>query len=133
MRMAADHLRGDGLNHVAKGEFTPFLGNAGVENHLQEKVAQFLAKIVHVLALDGVGDFISFFNGIGLDRLEGLHNIPRATGFRLAQGFHDLDQAGNILRGFHMSQTFVLRFFAHYPDGKPPGRALIQRNVVTAF
>jgi hypothetical protein len=43
-----------------------------MEHDLQQEVAQLLAKIAEVAALDGVDDLIGFLEGIGGDAGEGL-------------------------------------------------------------
>ena len=44
MRMAADQLGGDGLDHVAEIEGALLLGHAGMEDDLQQQVAQFVPR-----------------------------------------------------------------------------------------
>ncbi|MNE50845.1 hypothetical protein D3C80_1454400 [compost metagenome] len=110
MRVPADHFRRHGLHDITECKLTHFLGDAGMENHLQQQVAELLAKIICVLALDGVRHLVGFFYCIGFDGFKGLHNIPWTTGFRLAQCLHDLDEAGNILRGFHAAAFGYVRY-----------------------
>ena len=44
MRMAADRLLVDGLDHVGKGEGALLLGHARMEDHLQQQVAEFVLE-----------------------------------------------------------------------------------------
>ena len=44
MRMAADHLGGDGLDHIAEVEQAGFLGHAGMKHDLEQKIAQFVGQ-----------------------------------------------------------------------------------------
>jgi len=91
--MAALQLVGDGVGHVVEGEQPLFLGHAGVENRLEQQVAQFGLQFVHVAPLDGVGDFIGLLDRIGGDGGEGLLHVPWASADRGAQLRHDADQA----------------------------------------
>src|SRR5690606_6314371 len=79
MRMAPFHLVGDRARHVLECEMPGFLGHPGVEDHLKQQVAQFAAKIIHVRALDRVGDFVGFFDRVWRDAVEILRAIPGAT------------------------------------------------------
>ena len=54
MRMPADHLARDRLDHVAEGKGVLLLGHAGVKDDLQQEIAEFLAEIVEIAARDGV-------------------------------------------------------------------------------
>jgi hypothetical protein len=99
--VAADHLPGDRLDHVGKGEFAFLLGHAGMEHDLQEQVAELVAQIVHVAALDGVGDLMRFLDRIGDDGRKILLDVPRAARFGIAQRGHDLDQPRNVLGRDH--------------------------------
>ena len=44
VRMAADHLGGDGVDDVGEGEGLPLLGHAGVIDDLQQEVAQLVLQ-----------------------------------------------------------------------------------------
>ena len=82
MRMAADHLLRDRLDDAAEVEGARFLGDARVKDDLQQKIAQLLAQIDKIVALDRVGDLVGLLDRIGRDRGEGLRKIPAAAGFR---------------------------------------------------
>ena len=94
--MTTDHLVSDGLNHIAKIERLELLGHASVEDNLQQQIAEFLAQIVDVVALDGVDDFKRFLKRVGRDGFEILLQIPGAAGDRRPQGGHDIEQAGYV-------------------------------------
>jgi hypothetical protein len=70
-----------------------------VEHDLEQQVAELVLQVVQVAALDGVGDFIGFLDRVGSDGDEGLDGVPFATGIRIAEAGHDLDQAVNLLQG----------------------------------
>ena len=91
--MAADHLLGDALDDVAERERALLLGDAGVIDHLQQQVAEFLAEVVEIVARDRVRHLIGFLDRVGCDRLEGLLDVPWTAGHGGAQRRHDLDQA----------------------------------------
>ena len=92
---------GDGFDHVAESEFALFLGHAGVEDDLQQEVAEFVTQIVEIAARYGVGDFIRFLERVGGDGLESLLDVPWAAGNRRPQRGHDLEQAGYVFGRFH--------------------------------
>ena len=45
MRVAADHLRREAPGDVVERESVPLLGEPGVEDHLQQNVAQFALEV----------------------------------------------------------------------------------------
>ena len=94
--MAPDELSRDGLDHVAEREGPLFLGHAGMENHLEQQIAQFVPQIREIAALDGVHDLIGFLEGVGRNRREILLQIPGAAGPGRAQGRHDLQEPRDV-------------------------------------
>ncbi len=64
-----------------------------MEHHLEQQISQFVLEACHVAALDRIGDFVGFLDGIGRDAREGLLPIPRAAVGR-AQPRHDREQFG---------------------------------------
>lgn len=96
VRVTADHLAGDRLDHIAERERVLLLSHPGVIDHLQQQVAEFLAQIVEIAARDRIRNLIGLLDRVGRDGLEILHEVPRAAGHRRAQRSHDLDQAGNV-------------------------------------
>ena len=89
MRMAADHLAADGLDHVIETEGAFLFGQLRVIDRLQQKIAQFLAKLGTGAARDGIGHLIGFLDRVGSDRIEILLEVPRTAGLRRAQRLHD--------------------------------------------
>jgi hypothetical protein len=63
--VAPDQFLRDGRNDVAECEGAGLLGHAGVENHLQQEIAEFVAQVGEVLALNGVGHLVGFLDRIG--------------------------------------------------------------------
>ena len=66
--------------------------NLSVKNDLEQQVAELALEPIHVALGDGFGHFVSFFDGVRGDGLEGLHFVPWATGFRIPQLGHDFQQ-----------------------------------------
>ena len=106
MRVAGHHLVGDGIGHVLKGEQATVIGNLGMKHHLQQKIAQFAAQLVPVGTLDGVGDLVSLFDGVGGDGAEILLDVPRAAAVGIAQPAHDLEQSGHAAVGVMSCRVF---------------------------
>ncbi|CAM5314477.1 hypothetical protein RLIN73S_04615 [Rhodanobacter lindaniclasticus] len=83
------------------GEFEQALlgGHLRVEHHLQQQVAEFVAKIGPVLPVDRVGNFVGLLDRVGGDRGKILFHIPRATDSRIAQARHDGEQIIEAVSG----------------------------------
>ena len=97
--MTADHLVVDRPGDVGEVEGGDLLGHLGVEDDLQEQIAQFVAKIAKIAALDRVGDLIGLLDGVGGDGGEGLLAVPGAAAVRGPQAGHDLDEAEDRVSG----------------------------------
>ncbi len=91
MRVPALELLADPGHDVAEVERARLLGHPRVEYHLEQKIPELAAKILERAALDRVGDLVSLLDRIRGDRREGLLEIPRAAGARLAEPGHDLE------------------------------------------
>ena len=89
MRVAVDHLLGDGGRHVGEAEGLGFVSDLGMVDDLKQQVAQFLLERRHVIALDGVGDLVGFLDRVRRDRLEGLVDVPGAAVLPVPQPGHD--------------------------------------------
>ena len=89
-------FRRDGLDHVAEREGALLLGHPGMEDHLQQQVAEFVPQIREIAALDGVHDLIGFLERVGRNRREILLQIPGAAGPGRAQGRHDLEEPCDV-------------------------------------
>ena len=74
MRVAADHLVGDGGLNIGKSNKSSLFRHARVEHHLQQQIAEFVLERPPVRMLDGVGDFIGFLDRLGRDGGEGLRD-----------------------------------------------------------
>ncbi len=98
MGMAADHLGGDGPDHIAEIEQAQFLGHAGVKHDLEQEIAQFVRQRLVIAILDAGRDFVSFLDGVRRDGGEGLGAVPGTAAGR-AQPAHDLEQLGDVAAG----------------------------------
>ena len=88
MRVAADQLAVEACDHIRDGEVAGLARHLGIKEHLQQEVAQFLAQIIPMPALDGVEDLVGFLKGIFPDGVEALLAIP-GTAIGAAQPGHD--------------------------------------------
>src|SRR5580704_5801681 len=59
--------------------------------HLKQQIAELVLELAHVAALDGVGNLIGLFDGVGRDAGKGLLAIP-GTAVGRAQACHDCKQ-----------------------------------------
>ena len=91
MRVAAHELLHLGLHHVADRERALRLGDVGVEEDVEEQVAQFLLDRLRVLFVDGLHDLERLLDGQLLDRVVRLLAVPRALA---AQAAHDGHEVG---------------------------------------
>src|SRR5271170_2641841 len=112
MGMPTDQLGGDRFDHVAEFEAALLFRDTGVEDDLQQEIAEFVAQIREIAALDGVGDFIGFLECEGDDRGEGLFKVPRTAGPTGPQRRHDFDQASNFARRLHFKKSSAARTHA---------------------
>ena len=94
------------------------------------QIAEFLAQIVQVVARDRVGNLVGLLDRIGGDRREALLDIPGAAGFRVTQGGHDLDQAGDVAGRFHRS---MLDPPAVRRNGVSRGRKIFHNSTATSL
>ena len=65
--MAAFHLVADGFNDIVEIEMATLLGHARMEHDLEQQVAKLIAQLVHGIALDSIGNFVSFLDRVGGD------------------------------------------------------------------
>ena len=79
MRMPADQLGGDRLDHVAEIERALLLRHAGVKDDLQQQIAKFVLKVGKIVARNGIRDLVGFFERIGCDGREVLLRDPTGS------------------------------------------------------
>jgi len=75
--MALDHLVVDGPGHVIDVEGAGLARHLGMEDDLEQQIAQLGAKRVHIAMLDRIGDLIGFLDGIGRDGWRSFVPCPR--------------------------------------------------------
>ena len=100
MRVAADHLVDDRPGDVVEGEGAGLLGHPGMEDDLEEEVPEFIPQVFQASALDGVGDLIGLFHGVGRYGLEGLLQVPGAAGLPVPELRHDGEELADGGGGF---------------------------------
>ena len=76
VRVAADEFGVQIGGDVLDGEVAGLRGHLGVEEHLQEQVAELVLQIGPRAALDGVEDLVGLLQGVALDGVEGLFAVP---------------------------------------------------------
>ena len=89
MRMPPHQLLIDRIQRVFDAEQLLFRGHLRKEDGLQHEVAQFFAQPFPIPRVDRVQHFISLFERVGLDGVEGLLTVPGATAGG-AEHRHDL-------------------------------------------
>jgi hypothetical protein len=92
--VAADEFFAGVSRRVLEGEGSAFGGEVGVENDLEEKVAEFFAQVGVIRVADGVDRFAGFLKKSGAKGFVGLLAVPRAT-FRRAEEADDGAEAGD--------------------------------------
>src|SRR5262249_13620328 len=96
VRMAPYQLFGQALDDVGKVEGPLLLRHAGMEDDLQQEIAQFIAQVIEIASRNGIGDLVSLLDGIGGDRLEGLLQVQRTAAAARARRRHDFEQPGDV-------------------------------------
>ena len=89
--VAADEFFDDAGGGGAEGEFAALGGELGVEDDVEEEVSEFFAEGGGIGGVDGVDDFVAFFDELGAEGSVGLFAIPGAAA-GAAQDGHDLDE-----------------------------------------
>ena len=77
------------------------LRHAGMEDDLQQEVAQFVAQVIEVAARDGVGDLVGLLDGVGRDGRKILLEIPRTAASGGAERRHDFEEPGDVAGRSH--------------------------------
>ncbi len=76
------------VEHIGDGEVALVGGHLGIEEHLQQQIAELLGQVREVAALDGVEDLVGLFQRVFADGVEGLLAVPGAAAGS-AQPGHD--------------------------------------------
>ena len=72
------------FGHVVHRERAALLGDHGVEEHLQQQIAELLAQLRVVAGANGVVDLVRFFDEIRPQRLVRLRGVPLAASAEIA-------------------------------------------------
>ena len=99
MGVPADHLSVNPAANLVGIEGSLFLRDPGLKNHLEKKVAEFLAQIVRIVAVDCIEYLVSFLDQHRHQGLRRLLEVPR-TAARSAQDIHQLDQFVKVIAVF---------------------------------
>jgi len=91
--VAADHFVVDFADDVVDGEAALFGGDLSVEEDLEEEVAKFLGEFGVVAGVEGVEDFVGFFDQVGAQGGMGLLAVPGAAAGSAEAG-HDGGEFG---------------------------------------
>ena len=79
VRMAANHFFVNFGDDVGDGEAAFLAGDLRVEEDLKKEVAEFFGEFGVIGAIEGVEDFVGFFDEIGAEGGVGLFAVPRAA------------------------------------------------------
>jgi hypothetical protein len=101
VRVPAHELGGDCFDHVGKIERALLLCHPGVENDLQQEVAELILQPDEIITDDRVRDFVGFLDCVRSDGAKTLLQVPRAAAAWRPQRRHDLNQAGDVAGGLH--------------------------------
>ncbi len=105
--MAVDHLRARHLSDITDVEAVGILLRDGrVHQHLQQQVAELLAKRGALAAVNGIEHLVRFLEEVGPQRAVRLLAVPRAAAGR-AQVLDHLVEGAQGLDGF----------VTHHPEG----------------
>jgi hypothetical protein len=74
--VAANHFVVDFADDVVDGEAATFGGDLGVEEDLEEEVAEFFGEFGVVAGVESVEDFVGFFDEVGAEGGVGLLAVP---------------------------------------------------------
>ena len=89
--MASNHFLVDFGDDIGNREAAFFVGDLGVEENLEKKVAKLFGEFGVVGAVQGVEDFVGFLDKVGAESGVGLFTIPGAAIGR-AKSSHDGDE-----------------------------------------
>lgn len=80
--MTLDQLFADTCRHILKGKPILLFLHPGMQRHLKQNVAEFLAQEMRIVQIDGVHRFVGLFEEVLPDGFMRLHLVPRAAVLR---------------------------------------------------
>jgi hypothetical protein len=92
MGMAIDQLVGKPVYHFVNRKGVLLFRHLSIKQNLEHQVAEFTAQFIPIAIVNGFEDFISLFDRVGLDGVEGLFAVPWASA-RTPQAGHDRNRA----------------------------------------
>ena len=90
VRMVENQLVADRIGHVAYVESLLLGAHFGIEDDMQQQIAQLLFHIIQIMVQNRVGQFVGFLYRIHSERLERLLAVPRALDPQLV---HHVEQS----------------------------------------
>src|SRR6185436_7626143 len=123
VRVAAHQLLVDGRHRVIDVERSLFARDLGDEDGLQQEVAELLAEVEAVVAVDGVDDLVRLLDDERLQRRQRLLAVPR-TAVRPAQLRHELHE---LFEGTFGHAAILL---SCYDPRSPQRRVSMPNNVL---
>ena len=79
MRVAADQLGINALQHVTHEEVSILGRNLGVQTDLQQQIAHLFPQVLAVFLVQGFQDLVCLFQKVGAQAQMGLFAVPRAA------------------------------------------------------
>ena len=84
MRMPINQLVREPVKDIVDGKTLLLRRHLRVEKHLQQQVPKLAGQLIPVARVDGFDHLVGFFQRVGLDGVEGLLAVPRASAGRHA-------------------------------------------------
>ena len=97
VRMTPSHLVDKARGYVSNIEGASLLCDDGVEKHLQEDVAKFLANLGIVGFADGIVKLVRFLNEVGSKAGVSLSGVPLAAGSEIPHESERIFKCGLVL------------------------------------
>ena len=111
--MPVDQFVAQHVAHVGDVEVARLGADLGIEDDVQEQVAQLLRDVVHIVRKDRIREFVGLFDGVGAEGFEGLLAVP---GTLLAQIVHDVKQSCERLQLFFSFHGRKITKFLNFAD-----------------
>ena len=95
MGMTPDHFPGIEAGDILKIKLAGFLVQVSNKQDLKQDIPEFFAHIFRAFGLDGIHQFVHFFDQVNSQGSRGLFPVPGASVFS-AQGFNQANQIGYV-------------------------------------
>jgi hypothetical protein len=87
------HLVADSVHDIVKRKSALLAPEVRMKHYLKQQIAQFVAQVSEVVALDSIGYFVRLLDRIRRNRAEILLEIPRAATLRITQPGHEFEES----------------------------------------